>query len=214
MHPKYLERDKMDNVIIERERGVSELCVEAMDEWVDEHRWSAYVLAGVVFGVVSVVAITAPGALQGPYRILRQRPARQQVLKTRMRLKRKGYIALERRPGGGSRYVLTKKGERKLAKFLLESLRKKKKQRWDNRWRILLYDIPEKHRKYRDRMRQIIRWFGCYQLQKNVWIYPYPNLHKLLEYLHMLYGNGMADMVVLEVKRFEEDEKVKKFFQL
>jgi len=45
---------------------------------------------------------------------------------------------------------------------------------WDGRWRLVLFDVPLRHRARRDQLRQILReWrFGC--LQGSVWISPDP----------------------------------------
>jgi hypothetical protein len=190
-----------------------EQVMHTMDTWIDEHRWATVALAGVAIGAVALVAVAAPGALRGPFQILRKRSVRQEVFRARTRLLRKGYIRREKLFGMDARYVLTKKGEKKFALFLL-ALPKKKQKRWDRLWRVLLYDIPEKHRASRNRMRQLIRQFGCYQLQKNVWVYPYHDMQELLDYLHLLYGKGRSEIMMLEAKRFPDDEKLKKFFHL
>lgn len=45
---------------------------------------------------------------------------------------------------------------------------------WDGGWRIVFFDIPEKKRKYRDYLRKIIKLIGFYELQRSIWVYPYP----------------------------------------
>jgi phenylacetic acid degradation operon negative regulatory protein len=48
------------------------------------------------------------------------------------------------------------------------------KRRWDGRWRVILFDVPETRRADRGRLRQHLctRGFGC--LQGSVWISPHP----------------------------------------
>jgi len=45
---------------------------------------------------------------------------------------------------------------------------------WDGGWRIILFDVPEKKRHYRDFLRRVIQVIGFREFQKSVWIYPYP----------------------------------------
>ncbi len=56
------------------------------------------------------------------------------------------------------------------------------KQSWDGKWRMVMFDIPERERTLRDQLRRelIHRHFGC--LQKSVWISPRPidNLARFL----------------------------------
>jgi len=45
---------------------------------------------------------------------------------------------------------------------------------WDGGWRIILFDVPEKKRHYRDFLRRVIQAIGFREFQKSVWIYPHP----------------------------------------
>ena len=49
-----------------------------------------------------------------------------------------------------------------------------KKQKWDKKWRIIFFDVPEKKRHYRDYLRTILKVIGFKEFQKSIWIYPYP----------------------------------------
>lgn len=46
--------------------------------------------------------------------------------------------------------------------------------RWDGRWRLVVFDVPESQPGARLRLRRLLRahWFGC--LQKSLWITPCP----------------------------------------
>lgn len=43
-------------------------------------------------------------------------------------------------------------------------------QKWDGKWRIVIWDIPEKRRMARDLLRYKLKWLGFKQLQKSIWI--------------------------------------------
>lgn len=70
--------------------------------------------------------------------------------------------------------ILSKEGERHALTYSLESLEIVKPLRWDKRWRIVLFDIPEKKRIARDTLREKLRDLGFYEFQHSVWIHPYP----------------------------------------
>lgn len=73
--------------------------------------------------------------------------------------------------------ILTEKGERQaLAAFIeVESiLHRKGGQHWDGGWRMVLFDIPEEKRKYRDYLRKILKLVGFHEFQQSIWVYPYP----------------------------------------
>jgi DNA-binding transcriptional regulator PaaX len=44
---------------------------------------------------------------------------------------------------------------------------------WDKKWRIVVFDIPEKLRNGRDALREKLRELGFHELQKSVWVFPY-----------------------------------------
>lgn len=46
--------------------------------------------------------------------------------------------------------------------------------RWDGRWRLVLFDVPEAHNSTRDKLRRYLRSRGFGYLQNSVWITPDP----------------------------------------
>ena len=58
---------------------------------------------------------------------------------------------------------------------------------WDEKWRIVLSDIPEVHKKARDALRLHLKKMGFFEFQKSVWVYPY-NCKKELEFIVEFYG--------------------------
>jgi phenylacetic acid degradation operon negative regulatory protein len=57
------------------------------------------------------------------------------------------------------------------------------KQKWDKKWRILIFDIAEVSRKTRDILRLKLKELGFGMLQKSVWITPHDILFDLKEFL-------------------------------
>lgn len=45
--------------------------------------------------------------------------------------------------------------------------------RWDRQWRIVSFDIPQKHKPIRDVLRNLLIRAGFKQVQKSVYIHPY-----------------------------------------
>lgn len=45
--------------------------------------------------------------------------------------------------------------------------------KWDKRWRIVIFDIPEDRRKARDLLRDRLIAIGFVRLQASVWVYPH-----------------------------------------
>jgi len=74
---------------------------------------------------------------------------------------------------GSVEVVLTEKGKKLALKFNIEEMRIKKPASWDGKWRMVLYDIPEKRRMAREALRKKLRELGFYEMQKSVLIFPY-----------------------------------------
>ena len=94
------------------------------------------------------------------------------ALFTLSRLISAGYLLLVSE-GGRRRIRLTPKGERYAALIGEGKLVPKKPRRWDHRWRLLIFDIPERRRKTRAQIRTTLVSLGFVRLQDSVWVYPY-----------------------------------------
>lgn len=97
---------------------------------------------------------------------------------------------------------LTDKGENKLAKLLLSDVAQKRR-RWDQRWRIVMYDIHESKRKKRQFLRNTLREIGFYRLQDSVWVYPH-KCDELVVLLRTHFSLG-HEVQYLEVDHIEND---------
>lgn len=76
--------------------------------------------------------------------------------------------------------------------FPLERLRL----RWDGRWIVVVFDIPEEERWIRDRLRLDLEDLGFGMLQKSVWISPFPIAEDLREFL---ISSGLAGQALVMV---------------
>lgn len=52
---------------------------------------------------------------------------------------------------------------------------------WDNKWRIIIFNIAEKDRRARDKLRQIIKKFGFGKLSGSVYITPFNIKQEVME---------------------------------
>ena len=89
------------------------------------------------------------------------------------RLKQKGEIEFVERDG--KKYAqLTDRGEKALD-LNREKLKiiDNKPKKWDRRYRLVMFDIPEKHKKVREHLRFEMQEIGFLRTQDSVWVYPY-----------------------------------------
>lgn len=73
---------------------------------------------------------------------------------------------------GSVTMVLTDKGKLRALTYRFDEMRIENK-KWDGKWRLVGFDVPEKVRWGRDALRDKIKKLGFYEFQKSVFIYPY-----------------------------------------
>lgn len=76
-------------------------------------------------------------------------------------------------PDGTVTLVLTDKGKQKALTYDLDKMEIKKPKQWDKKWRVVLFDIPEKIKKTREAIRIHLKNLGFYEFQKSVFVHPY-----------------------------------------
>lgn len=72
----------------------------------------------------------------------------------------------------GGKLKLTAKGVSQLRSLELRTF-SRKPFRWDKKWRVLIFDIPEERRVLRNQVRRTLFANGFLRVQRSVWIYPY-----------------------------------------
>lgn len=83
------------------------------------------------------------------------------------------------RKDGTVEIVLSEKGKKKILEFKINEIRIKKPVKWDGKWRIAMFDVPEKLKYQRDVLREKLKDLKFYELQKSVFVHPYPCLDEI-----------------------------------
>lgn len=69
--------------------------------------------------------------------------------------------------------ILTENGKRRALRYKLDEMEIKRPASWDGKWRIVMFDIPEKRKKAREALREKLRELGFKELQKSVFVNPF-----------------------------------------
>ncbi len=110
-------------------------------------------------------------------------------------------------------YQLTKSGERILRHWELADYKFKSPNKWDKKWRIIIYDMSEKKKGIV--RRQILRIFteaGFYKLQNSVWVYPY-DCEDIIGLLKTDFGVG-KEILYIVGEEIENDKHLRHHFDL
>lgn len=174
----------------------------------------------LVLGVAGVVIIAAaaPGALLAAKPFVQDRRRftktheKQKAARAVQRLQKNRLIVIKEKKG--KFFVeLTKEGKRKFKEIQLEKLEITKPPHWDKRWRLVVFDIPDKSSKQaRDVLRAKLKQWEFYPLQKSVWACPWPCENEI-QLVAELYGVApYVNTVVAE--KIVDDALLRKHFGL
>lgn len=127
-------------------------------------------------------------------------------------MKNKGLIDIETKRG--QTYVrLTKEGEREAGRYQINKLQIKIPKKWDGKWRVVIFDIPEKEKIRRNAFRGKLKELGFFSLQKSVWVCPY-SCEKEINLLREFFNLDKRNLKILEAAKIEDDKSLRKFFNL
>lgn len=89
---------------------------------------------------------------------------------------------------------------------------KKKKKKWDGKWFLVFFDVPEIQRNKRDYLRNFLHKIGFYRYQQSVYIFPY-ECEKEIELIKKIV-EGAKYMKYIVAEKIEDENKIKTVFNL
>jgi CRISPR-associated endonuclease Cas2 len=107
---------------------------------------------------------------------------------------------------------LTKEGENCMKRLETSDFQMEKPKKWDGKWRIIIFDIPERRKVLRNKMRDTFIRIGFVRLQDSVWVYPY-DCEDLITFLKADFKIG-KDLLYIIADKIENDKTLKTSFGL
>ena len=127
-------------------------------------------------------------------------------------LKRRSYLNI--RVVNNQIYIsLTKEGKKRAGKYQIDDLEIKTPKKWDRKWRLIIFDIPNKQKVKREAFRGKLKELGLCPLQKSVWIYPYV-CQKEIKLLREFFGLNARQLRIIATSKLEEDDFLRRKFKL
>ena len=129
-------------------------------------------------------AIVAPNALKlvpwlFPNRDIQRRKQYQKIWRSFNDLKQQGMFKFVEEKDEYSVYKITDRGKQKIKRVLWDELSINPPKKWDKKWRLVIFDIPEKFKMARNSLSKKLSEIGFYQCQRSVWIHPFPCLEEV-----------------------------------
>lgn len=127
-------------------------------------------------------------------------------------LRKGGYINIEKK--NHQIYIsLTEKGRSKAGWMQIDNLKIKKPKKWDGKWRIVMFDIAQLKRVYREAFRGKLKELGFCPFQKSVWIHPF-NCHDEINLLKSFFGLTDKEVRLIITEDIGRDDYFKKIFKI
>ncbi len=84
--------------------------------------------------------------------------------------------------------------------------------RWDGKWRIVLFDVPESKRPIRDYLRGVLKRLGFREFQRSMWVWPY----RLPSFISKLLADPQMRKYTRAITTYDidYDEDLRRMFRL
>ncbi|OGY60097.1 MAG: hypothetical protein A3B23_03915 [Candidatus Colwellbacteria bacterium RIFCSPLOWO2_01_FULL_48_10] len=142
-------------------------------------------------------------------KVLKEKEANSRSLSQALYYAKKRKLVKFEKEGDKLIMVLTEKGKKRKLQYDWENIKISKTDKWDRKWRLLMFDIPHKQKGIRDDFRRKLVRLGLIQFQKSVWIYPYPFENELDFVSEVL---GVSQYLQLLTVTIENDQQLRTKF--
>lgn len=97
---------------------------------------------------------------------------RKKLQKEVKNLYRSELVKEQKNSDGSLTFVLSRKGKLKALTYQFNAMRIEEK-KWDKKWRLVFFDIPEKYKWGRNALRKKLKELGFCEFQKSVFAFPH-----------------------------------------
>ena len=137
---------------------------------------------------------------------------KKRVSDTFYNLKKQGLIEIKKQ--GQQIYInLTEEGKKKASFLQINDLRINQPKRWDRKWRLVIFDIAQLKKVYREAFRGKLKELGFSQLQKSVWIHPYDCVSEI-DVLKEFFGLTDNELRLIVAEEIGDDMTIREIFKI
>ncbi len=128
------------------------------------------------------------------------------------RLEKEGFVKIRHSSNGKIEISITQNGCTKILKYNLGTMQLIQKKKWDKKWRLILFDVPEKRKVMRDALRRKIKELGLLKIQQSVYIYPH-QCDREMDFL-ISYFKIRPFVKYFTIERFNGDGEYKEHYKI
>lgn len=135
----------------------------------------------------------------------------EQSLKRAIKSLYKSRLIEERENENGSiTLVLSDEGRKRILTYDIDKIFIEKPAKWDGKWRVVLFDIPNSKKREREALRTVLKNLGFLTYQKSVFVFPYECKNEV-DFITEFY-NLRRYVRFMEVNYFDDDLAFKSHF--
>lgn len=127
-------------------------------------------------------------------------------------LYKSGLVITKNNQDGALSITLSKKGERLAKMYDIYNMVIKTPPSWDKKWRVVMFDVPEKFKRTRDSLRMHFKSMGFYEFQKSVFVHPYPCAKEIMCLMEFYESKKYIRFIV--ATEIDNSRDLKKHFNL
>ena len=137
---------------------------------------------------------------------------KQKLSNTFCKLRKSGLININRK--NHQIYIsLTEEGKKKAGWMQIDALKIARPQKWDKKWRLVMFDIAQLKKLYREAFRGKLKEMGFQPFQKSVWICPF-ECEPEIELLKKFFGFSERELKLIVAENIGDEAEWKKIFNL
>lgn len=84
--------------------------------------------------------------------------------------------------------------------------------KWDKKWRVVIFDVPELSRKDRDFVRTHLKLLGLKECQKSVWISPWDVTGEIKDFFRLCDRKPEGSIRLMTVEKIDDDKDLMRLF--
>lgn len=137
---------------------------------------------------------------------------KKRVSDTFYNLKKQGLIKIKKQ--GPQIYIsLTEEGKKKASFLQINDLKINQPKSWDKKWRLVIFDIAQLKKAYREAFRGKLKELGFYQLQKSVWVHPHDCASEI-DVLKEFFGLSDNELRLIVAEEIGDNGKMREIFKI
>ena len=126
-------------------------------------------------------------------------------------LKKEKLIKGKKNYEGSILFSLTEKGMLRAINYRFRRLGDKR-EKWDGKWRMVFFNVPENHRKGRDALRYRLKMAGFYKLQESIFIFPYECEREIRDFIKLFKMEKYVRFGLLDF--VDDGQRIAELFRL